>query len=314
MFCSEERQATGGPGLFGQHIGLSAEQRRALVRRAFDLGINVFDTAQGYTGCEAMLAQALEGLPRSEYVLSTKWDHVEWKSPRGVGGQDGPVKQDPNALAEGVEHSLGELRTDYLDVFFLHGVRPEQYDEVVERFGPVAERLRQQGKIRGVGLSERYIVDPKHEAIVRGLEDHLQLWDVVMLKYGILNQWAAREALPLAEKHGTGVMNMAAVRIKLPDPAKLAQLIGEWKERGLIAHDSLPATDPLGFLVRDGMPSVVAAAYKFGADHPAVATLLTGTTSIAHLEENVAALAPPMLPAADKQRLTDLFGHIAEYV
>ena len=305
---------TGGPGLFGEHIGLSAEQRRALVRRAFDLGINVFDTAQGYGESEPRLADALQGLPRDEYVLSTKWDHAEWKSPRGVGGQDGPVKQDPNGLVEGVETSLRQLQTDRIDVFFLHGVRPEQYDEVVDRFGPVGERLRERGKIRCFGLSERYIVDPKHEAIVRGLTDHPQLWDVVMLKYGILNQWAAREAIPLAEANGVGVMNMAAVRIKLPDPAKLAQLIADWKDGGLLPPDSLPDTNPLGFLVHDGVPSVVAAAYKFGIDHPGVSTLLTGTTSIDHLEDNVAAIGPPMLPEADKQRVADLFGHIAEYV
>ena len=44
------------------------------------------------------------------------------------------------------------------------------------------------------------------------------LWDVIMLKYGILNQYAAKEMLPLALRHDIGILNMAAVRIKLPNP------------------------------------------------------------------------------------------------
>jgi aryl-alcohol dehydrogenase-like predicted oxidoreductase len=304
---------TGGPGCFGQHIGLSAQQQQALVHRAFELGVNVFDTSQIYGQSEVMLGRALQGLQRQTYILTTKWKHVEDKPPGDTSQGDGPVRQDPNLLVEAVEHSLRQLATDYIDVFFLHGVRPEHYDEVADRFGAVAMRLKEQGKIRAFGLSERFIIDPKHEAVVRALTRHPQLWDVVMLKYGILNQWAAREALPLAQKHGTGVLNMAAVRIKLPAPQKLMQLIAEWKQQGKIEHDSLPEQNPLDFLVHDDVASVIAAAYKFAADQPAVSSVLTGTNCIAHLEDNIAAIEPPCLSEADMQQLRDLFGDIAEY-
>lgn len=305
---------TGGPSVFGQEAGISAEQQRALVKRCFDLGINVFDTAHGYKDSEVQLGRALAGIPRDSYVLSSKWSHTEWKSPAGTGDPDGPIWEDPGKMVEGVELSLKRLQTHYLDIFHLHGVRAQHCAVAAERFGPVAERLKEQGKIRFLCLSERYIVDPKHKAIVTGLNRDPQLWDVIMLKYGILNQWAAREALPLAQQTGAGVMNMAAVRIKLPDPAKLEALIADWKQRGLIDRDSVPDKNPLGWLVHDGVTSMIDAAYKYGVDHPAIATLLTGTANIEHLEQNVASIDKPHLPEPDKHKLAQVFSHIAEYV
>ena len=304
---------TGGPRVFGQDTGISAAEQKALIHRCLDAGINLFDTAQGYGESEVQLSRALDGVPREDYILSTKWDHVEWKLPHGAGKPDGPVWEDPEKLAAGVDVSLRRLRTDHIDIFHIHGVRPEDCALVADRFGPVVVRLKEQGKIRFLSLSERFISDPGHQVIVTGLKRDPQLWDVIMFKYGILNQWAAREALPLAQQTGTGVMNMAAVRIKLPDPAKLEELIADWKERGLVDRDALADKNPMGWLVHDGVTSVVDAAYKYGADHPAVATVLTGTANIEHLEQNIASMRQPSLPDADKKRLAELFGHIAEY-
>jgi aryl-alcohol dehydrogenase-like predicted oxidoreductase len=134
-----------------------------------------------------------------------------------------------------------------------------------------------------------------------------------MLKYGILNQRAVAEALPLAMEHGVGILNMAAVRIKLPRPDQLEALIERWQRSGAVPAGSLPTTNPLGWLVHDEVDSVISAGYKFAADHPAVSTVLTGTSNVEHLEENVAALAGPFLPGPDRQRLIELFGGVAEY-
>ena len=117
----------------------------------------------------------------------------------------------------------------------------------------------------------------------------------------------------LAREHDVGIMNMAAVRVKLPDPAFLEELIASWKARREIPEDSLPVRNPLGWLVHGDVDSVISAAYKFAADHPAIATVLTGTATIAHLEQNVSALDAPALPEADKDRLINLFGDIVEY-
>ena len=194
-----------------------------------------------------------------------------------------------------------------------HGPLPGQYGQMVERYFPEMERLREEGKLRFTGFSERFHADPEHRLAKIALSSDPGLWDVAMIKYGILNQYAAREVLPLAQEHGVGIMNMAAVRIKLPDPRLLEELIADWKARGLTPADGVPAKDPLGWLVRGEVDSVISAAYKFAADHPAISTVLTGTSSVEHLAHNLAALERPGLPEADTKRVVDLFSHIAEY-
>ena len=134
-----------------------------------------------------------------------------------------------------------------------------------------------------------------------------------MLKDGILNQWAAKEILPLALEHDVSVVNMAAARIRLPNPDTLEQTISEWMQLRYIEADALPINNPLGWLVHDGVKSVVAAGYKFAADHPGITTVLTGTSSIKHLEEIARAIERPALDSGDTRRLVQLFGEIVEY-
>lgn len=293
---------TGGPSLFGRHAGLSAEGQKSLIRRCLELGINFFDTAEEYDQSEESLGRALRGVSRDAYILSTKWaHHVDVDS----------LKEDPEELVLSVERSLSRLGTDYIDVMQFHGVLEGHYAGLVSRFYPVMKRLQAQGKIRFIGLTEVLRRDPKHEAVSLALRSHPELWDVVMFKYGILNQWAAKQVLPLAQQHNVGVINMAPVRLSLTRPAELATLLSEWRREGIIPKGELCEADPLGWLVRDGVDSIVSAGYKFAADHPAISTVLTGTSSVHHLELNAAAMERPGLPAADTRRLVALFGDCA---
>jgi L-galactose dehydrogenase len=103
---------------------------------------------------------------------------------------------------------------------------------------------------------------------------------------------------------------MCAVRRAIARPATLSALIAQLEEAGKIPRGALPPDAPLDWLAHDEVESVVAAAYKFVAAHPAVSCVLTGTASVEHLEENVRAVLGPPLPDADRQRLLDLFGPI----
>ena len=67
---------SGGAKMLGQADGLTQREQTALVRRALDLGVNLFDTSQGYGDSEAILGRALEGVPRDSYFLATKWPPV----------------------------------------------------------------------------------------------------------------------------------------------------------------------------------------------------------------------------------------------
>jgi L-galactose dehydrogenase len=295
---------SGGARQLGQATGMTQAEQTTLVRRALDLGVNFIDTSAEYGESEAILGRALDGVPRDSYYLCTKWP--PW--------MNGELVEDPQVLADSVERSLARLATDHVDVMMFHGPLAADYGAIVHRFYPTMERLREHGKIRYVGLSTQYVSEPAQGAAELAMKSDPQLWDVLMLKYGLLNQSLAKEVLPLAINHGVGIMNMAAVRVKLPDPDEFQQLMREWSDEGYIEKGELPEDDPLGWLVHDEVTSVVAAGYKFAADHPAIATVITGTSSVAHLEENAAALKKPYLSADDTRRLKELFGDIVEYV
>ena len=294
---------SGGPSNLGQNTGLSPKEQAALVRRCLDLGINLIDTAEDYRRSEEILGRALKSVPRESYLIVTKWNHENSEEQTKA----------PQELSASVENSLSRLGTEHVDVMLFHGVSPSQYPHVVERYYPEMKRLQEQGKTRFVGFSESYHIDPAHRAAELALMTHPDLWDVLMLKYGILNQYTAKEVLPLALQHGVGILNMAAVRVKLPQPDQLEDLIVDWKRRGRIPADSLPASNPLGWLVHGDVDSVISAGYKFAADHPAISSVLTGTSNVEHLEKNSAALEKPFLEEPDKQRLIELFGEMDEY-
>ena len=90
--------------------GVEAEQATACVRRAFDVGINFFDTANVYGrgGAESFLGQALSGVDRSSYVLATKAFFPMSDTDKGLSAAQ---------LHKQSEASLSRLRTDYVDLY-----------------------------------------------------------------------------------------------------------------------------------------------------------------------------------------------------
>ena len=295
---------SGGPSQFGARTGVDRAGRHRLIRRMLDLGVNLFDTAEGYGNSEEWLGDALQGADRNSYLIATKW------GPPGsfrVGDEDNFT-----GLAESFERSLRRLKTDYVDVMQFHGVNMTTYGAVVDRYYPILKGLQEQGKLRFIGATFQLKAEPRHETAVHALRSDPDLWDTIMLKYGFLNQWAAKEVFPLAIEHGVGVLNMAAVRISLTRPQRSREVVARWKDEGLIGPDDLPDDGPFDWLIGGDVDSVISAGYKFGADHPAVSTVITGTSSIEHLEANASSLERPSLPREHHERLVRLFGDSAE--
>ena len=290
----------GGPSQFGKAAGLTARQRRELIARALDLGINLFDTSANYGDSEVWLGQALKGVSRDSYLIATKWS---WK-----GSAQLPP---PESLTRSVEQSMTHLNIDYIDVMQIHGILPGTYHEITEKYASTLLKLKQDGKTRLIGFSEMMTEDPRHTVPQTALEDHPDIWDTIMLKYGILNQYAAKNVLPLAQKHGIAILNMAPVRFTLTRRHEYEQLLDTWREQGEIDVDHPKIKDGLDWLLSDDVPSVIAAGYKFAADHPAISTVITGTSNPKHLEDNVSAFENPALPAEHTQALKQLFGNSA---
>ena len=292
---------TGGPSRIGQRTHADEAESHRVIQRALDLGINFLDTAAAYGESEEILGRALRKVDRQRYYLATKFSPDPDESGELI---------DAAALVASCERSLQRLQTDVIDLFQFHGLVPGNYHEAVERLYPAVQRLQQQGKIRFIGVTEYFYLDPSHQMLGFALDD--DIWDALMVKYGILNMTAEEDVLPRAKQQNVGVINMSAVRVKLTRNERLEEIIDRWKAAGYLDAAALPEKSPLDFLVRDDVKSVVDAGYRFGAGHEAISTVLIGTGNVQHLEENVASVLGPGLPQEDVARLRQLFGDIAQ--
>lgn len=287
----------GGHSRLGQRGGATAAASEAIVRRALELGVNFVDTAEAY-GTEPFVGAGIRGFGREGVILSTK---------KSVTGHELLITA--AELARGLEDSLARLGTDYIDIYHLHGVRAEQYDYAVTELVPAMLRLRDQGKLRFLGITEAFGADTGHVMLSRAVHD--ACWDVIMVGFNILNQSARDRVLAETIRRDIGVLCMFAVRDALSRPEKLRQTVAELVEQGLIARDAVDREDPLGFLTRDGgARSLPEAAYRFCRAEPGIHVVLSGTGNPRHLEGNVASILEPPLPLAVHRRLVELFARV----
>jgi aryl-alcohol dehydrogenase-like predicted oxidoreductase len=173
----------------------------------------------------------------------------------------------------------------------------------------VLQRLRDQGKIRYIAISERFGPDPQHAMLQRALQD--DVWDVMMIGFNLLNQSARERVFPVTIEKDIGVLIMFAVRRALSQPERLAEVIDELIERGQLDPAEIDRADPLGFLVHEeGAVSVPDAAYRFCRDEPGTHVILSGTGNPVHLEANLASFYRPPLPDADRRRVERIFRNV----
>jgi aryl-alcohol dehydrogenase-like predicted oxidoreductase len=285
----------GGHSRLGQRTGATEDQSVAIVRRALELGVNFIDTAEGY-GTEGVVGAALQGIQRGDIVLSTKKSLTS----------DGQLISGAQ-LIKGLEDSLARLQTDYVDIYHLHGVRDNQYEHALADLVPALLTLRDQGKIRFLGITEGFSADTKHIMLERAIRD--SYWDVMMVGFNILNQSARERVFAETRRQAIGVLCMFAVRDALSRPAKLHETVAELVRQGLIDADALDTQNPLGFLdrVAESLPD---AAYRFCRAEPGIHVVLSGTGSLEHLEQNVASILRPPLPAEVRQKLVEIFARV----
>ncbi len=292
----------GGHSRLGQGYGTSREASINVVRAAIDLGVTFIDTAAVY-GTEDIVGEAIVA-DRDRLVISSKLQIV----PPGASvlGQEF-LRAD--AFIESVEGSLKRLRTDRLDILHLHGIMPEQYAYCADELVPALHRLRDAGKIRFFGLTERFIQDPQHRMLERALQD--DCWDVIMTGLNVINASAVERVLAPAANKGVGTLIMFAVRSALSDPQALKAMIGDLIDEGLVDAARIDRNDPLGFLVSEGgARNVIDGAYRFCRHQPGAHVILTGTGSTDHLRDNIQSINAAGLAPGCLERIADLFGAI----
>lgn len=165
----------------------------AAMRRAVEVGVNFFDTADCYGEgrSEEVMGEALEPISRDRVIIATKVYH-NFRPPDRLDIPD----LSHAGIIEHCEASLNRLRTDYIDVYLCH-----KYDRFtdVEQTTRAMEDLKQQGKIRHFGMSN-FTVEEMRLALEYGD------YEVVQPRFSFWRPETEDDILPLARRHKLGVM------------------------------------------------------------------------------------------------------------
>jgi aryl-alcohol dehydrogenase-like predicted oxidoreductase len=285
----------GGNSRLGLGRGASFDDCVAVVRTAVDLGVNFLDTAEAY-GTEKIVGAAARHYDRDRLVISTK----------AVCNTDDTAE----TVTRRVEASLQRLGLDHVDIFHFHAVHPKAYEHHRDVLAPALVKLREQGKVRHIGITETSPNDPEQEMLSRAIEE--DPWEVAMLAYSLMNQGARRRIFPATQRRGIGTLLMFVVRNIFSNAAYRRDIFARLVEDGALDASILADGDPLAFLMaQGGAHSVTDAAYRYARHTQGVDVVLFGTGDRAHVRDNVASILRPPLPPPVVERLHASFGHLS---
>jgi L-galactose dehydrogenase len=288
----------GGHSRLGLSKNLGDNNAISIVKTALNLGINFFDTSASY-GTESVLGKGLEGTQRESFVVSSKFPPID----RGKG-----IKQE-GSLTKSLDNSLTNMKLDYIDIFHLHGVLPQDYTNVRDRFLPELIRAKESGKIGWFGITEMFGRDTSHIMEKQALKDNI--WDVIMIGFNLMNPSAVKTIFPTTIKNRVGTLIMFAVRTALSNKKRLLEIIHELEDNGEINPNLYTKDNPLDFLTdNNAAASIMDAAYRFCRYTDGVDVVLSGTSSVKHLEDNVKSILAPPLSKDVYNKIMKIFGDI----
>ena len=273
---------------FGMRLDL--QQTRAVVDRAFDLGITLFDTADMYGsrgGSETQLGKIL-GHRRKDIVLASKF---------GMAMSDDGTKIGASRryIMSAVEDSLRRLKTDWIDLYQLHQPDPlTPLDETMQAL----DDLVTQGKIRYIGCSNLpswQVVESQWISKSMGLNRFVSCQD----EYNILNRNVEAELIPAMQKYGCGLLPYFPLasglltgkykRTEMPEGARLTDM-PTFANRIYLTDDNFDIVDNLNKFAHKTGHSILELAFGWMASRPTTASIIAGATKPEQIDANVAAV------------------------
>jgi L-glyceraldehyde 3-phosphate reductase len=273
------------------------DRQRAILRRAFDLGITHFDLANNYGppygSAEANFGRHLRDdlRPyRDELVISTKAGYDMWPGPYGQGG--GSRKY----VLASLDQSLARMGLEYVDIFYSH--RPDPTTPLEETMGALDTAVRS-GRALYAGISSYSPADTARAAdILAGLGTPLLIHQP---SYSMLNRWIETEGLldTLADK-GVGCIAFSPLAQGMltdkylggvPEGSRASQ--GKSLSTDFLSAEALERIRALNGIARERGQSLAQLALAWALRDRRVTTVLIGASSVAQLEDNVGALRRP---------------------
>jgi L-glyceraldehyde 3-phosphate reductase len=268
------------------------ETQRAVLRRAFDLGITHFDLANNYGppygSAEENFGRVLaEDFPayRDELIISTKAGYDMWPGPYGNLGSR-------KYLTASLDQSLKRMGLDYVDIFYSHRLDPETPLE--ETMGALDAAVRA-GKALYVGISSYSPAKTVEAAnILRQLGTPLLIHQP---SYSMLNRWIEDGLLDALEQEGAGCIAFSPLAQGMltdrylngvPEGSRASE--GKSLDTGLLSDENLDKIRALNAIAERRGQSLAQMAIAWVLRDPRMTSTVLGASSVAQLETNVAAL------------------------
>jgi L-glyceraldehyde 3-phosphate reductase len=268
------------------------ETSRAVLRRAFDLGITHFDLANNYGppygSAESTFGRVMaeDFRPyRDEMVISTKAGYDMWPGPYGDHGSR-------KYLLASLDQSLGRMGLDYVDIFYSHRADPETPLE--ETLGALDTAVRQ-GKALYAGISSYSPARTEEAArIMRDLGTPILIHQP---SYSMLNRWIEEGLLDVLEREGIGCITFSPLAQGMltdryldgvPEDSRAARE-GSLSTR-FLSDENLARIRALNGIAQNRGQSLAQLALAWTLRDPRVTSTLIGASSVGQLEQNVAAL------------------------
>ena len=268
-----------------------SDENRAIVRRAFELGVTHFDLANNYgppygsaeSNFGKMLTTDLAG-HRDELVISSKAGWDMWPGPYGDWGSR-------KYLIASLDQSLARMGLEYVDIFYHH--RPDPETPLEESMGALASIVHS-GKALYVGISQYKPEDTRAAAkILRGMGVPLLIHQPV---YSMLNRWIEPELLDALEEVGAGCIPFSPLAQGqltdryvdgIPTGSRAAQ---GWTLSPDAVKQNLEKVSGLREIARRRGQALAQMALAWVLRDPRVTSAIIGVSSVHQLEENLAAL------------------------
>ncbi|MGG1574319.1 L-glyceraldehyde 3-phosphate reductase [Fictibacillus sp. NRS-1165] len=269
------------------------ENGRAMLRRAFDLGITHFDLANNYGppagSAEEMFGKMLKtdfAPYRDEMIISSKAGYYMWPGPYGEWGSK-------KYLIASLDQSLKRMGLDYVDIFYSH--RPDPNTPLEETMGALDAIVRQ-GKALYVGISS-YSPEQTAEAI-KILNDLGTPLVIHQPSYSILNRWIEDGLQDVLEENGVGTIAFCPLAQGLltnkyisgvPSDSRAAKSTGALGENE-ITPEVIERVRRLNEIAADRGQSLPQMALSWVLRGGKVTSALIGASRVSQIEENIAAL------------------------